>query len=86
MPVTISIRNRNQLERDLQRQINVLNDQTQLWDTVIRNVLVPRIRETFASRQVSADGNPVSITYPTRYCANQARCFDRWCNRVRKAM
>ena len=49
MPVTISIRNRNQLERDLQRQISVLNDQTALWQTVIDNVLRPRIRETFAS-------------------------------------
>ena len=49
MPVSIQIQNRNELELQLQRAVSVLNDQTELWDTVIRNVLVPRIRQAFTS-------------------------------------
>ena len=49
MPVTIQIRNRQELDRELQNVVSVLNDQTAMWDTIIRNVLVPRIRETFLS-------------------------------------
>ena len=49
MPITIAIRDRNQLDNELRRVSNVLSDQTGLWDVVIRNVLQPRIREVFAS-------------------------------------
>ena len=49
MPVSIQIQNRNELELQLQRAVSVLNNQTELWDTVIRNVLVPRIRQAFTS-------------------------------------
>ena len=49
MPVQISIRDQNQLNSELQRITNTLNDQSALWDTVISNVLRPRIREVFLS-------------------------------------
>lgn len=47
--INIQIHNRQELDRSLQRAVNVLNDQTPLWDIVINNVLRPRIREVFRS-------------------------------------
>lgn len=49
MPVIIQIRDRRELDTELQRASNALNDQRRLWDTVIDNVLRPRIREVFRS-------------------------------------
>ena len=49
MPIQIQVRNQREAELSLQRTESVLNDQTRLWDHVVRNVLQPRIRSVFAS-------------------------------------
>ena len=49
MPVVMQIRDRRELEGELQRLGNVLSDQRGVWQPVIDNALRPRIRQSFVS-------------------------------------
>ena len=47
--VDIQIHRKVEVDAELRRVGSVINDPSPVWDSVIRKVLIPRIRETFLS-------------------------------------